>query len=288
MSMETIERHIRELEAIKNYNKVVEEREELFRKVAALEANLKSTCDELARYKEIKVHLPEGREVSLDGARQDFLRARDAEIEKRAGERFEALKLQYETKMRHLVYQRLVEILKGRAWPAEIATVIRAEANQRADGILYDKERWPDRFKEYYQKEVGAGIKSGLDSEFEKRVKENADAKAQARLSELVNTVWPVWFAQNIEPRVAELERKANENAFQLLRGPWTFTCDRCGVNCSEELAPFGIEQLLRKGRVEIDCVNPACEDVSFFSRRGHRFQVSLHELIEVYIRRES
>jgi len=286
--METVERYIRDLEAIKNYNKVVEEREELLRKVAVLEANLKSTCDELARYKEIKVHLPEGGEVSLAGARQDFLRARDAEIEKRATQRFETLKREYEIKMPQMVHQRLIQVVKDRAWPAEIAAVVRAEAEERVDRILYEKEKWPNRFKGYYQKEVGAGIKSGLDSEFEKRVKENADAKAQARLSELVNQAWPVWFAQNTEPRVAELERKANENAVQLLRGPWAFTCDRCGVNCSAELAPFGIEQLLRKGRVEIDCVNPACEDVSFFSRRGNRFQVSLHELIEVCIGRES
>ena len=36
MSMETIERYVQELEAIKNYAKVVEERDELSRKAAAL------------------------------------------------------------------------------------------------------------------------------------------------------------------------------------------------------------------------------------------------------------
>lgn len=288
MSMETIDRYIQELEAIRNYDKVVKARDELRRKLATLEASLKSTSDKLAQYKELKVRLVDGGEISLDEARRDFLRAIDAEIEKRAGERFEALRREYETKMPHLVYQRLVEIVKGRAWPTEIAAVVRAEAEKRADRILYDKEEWPDKFKDYYQTEVQADVKSGLDSEFNRRVEESAKVKVQQRLTELVNAVWPQWFAQNIEPRITELERNANENVFQLLKGPWTFICDRCETSSDYELTPLGVEELLRKGRIQIECVNPACEDRSLFSSRRHRFQVSLHDLVEFYIRRES
>jgi len=231
------------------------------------------------------VRLADGEEVSLGEARRDFLRAMDAEIEDRATERFEALKLQYEAKMPQLVYQRLVETLKGRLWPKEIATVIWAEVEKRVDGILYHSENWPQRFKEYYRKEVGAGVKSGLDSEFERRVEEGAEARARKRLSELANAAWPVWFRENIEPRVTELERKVNENALQLLRGSWTFTCDRCGTKFDDELTSFGIEELLRKGQVQIECINPACEDHSWFSSHRHRFQVSLHDLIEAKLR---
>jgi len=285
MSMEAVERYIRDLEAIKNYSKVVKERDELSKKAGALEASLKSTSEELARFRELKVRLIDGREISLDEARRDFLTAMDGEIEKRASERFEALKLQYEAKMPQLVYQRLVETLKGRLWSREIATVIRAEVEKRVDGILYHSENWPDRFKEYYQKEVGAGVKSGLDSEFERRVEERAQARARERLSELVNAVWPLWFGQNIAPRITELERKANENALQLLRGPWPFTCDRCGTKFDDELTSFGVERLLAKGQIQIECVNPACEDHSLFSSRRHRFQVTLYDLIEVHIR---
>jgi len=212
----------------------------------------------------------------------------DAEIEGRAGERFEVLKREYETKMPGLVYQRMLEILKAKARPAEIAAVVRAEAEKRVNGILYHSENWPYRFKEYYQKEVEAGVKSGLNSEFERKVEERAEARARQRLSQLVNAVWPVWFNENIEPRVSEPERKANENILQLLRGPWTFTCDRCGTKFDDELTPFGIEGLLTKGLIQIECINPACEDRSLFFSRRHRFKVSLHELIELYITGES
>jgi len=114
MSMEAIEKYICELEAIRNYDKVVRERDELSKKASTLETSLKRTSEELARFKELKARLTDGGDVSLDGARQDFLRAMDAEIEKRAGERFEILKREYESKMPRLVYQRLVETLKGR------------------------------------------------------------------------------------------------------------------------------------------------------------------------------
>ncbi len=288
MSMETIEKYIRELEAIKNYDKVVKERDELSRKVAALEAGLKSTSQELAGYKELKVRLVDGGETSLDEARRDFLTAMDTEIERRGGERFEALKREHEGEMPRLVYKRLVEILKAPARPGEIAAIIRAEVEKRVNGILYHSQNWPDRFKQYYQKELEAGIKSGLDSEFERRVEEGAETRARERLGELVSAAWPGWFSANIEPRITELEREINENTLQLLKGPWIFTCDQCCATFSDELTAFGVEELLTKGQVQIECIDPACEDRSWFSSHRHRFQVSLHDLVEVYIRRES
>lgn len=287
MSMANIERYIRELEAVKNYDKVVKERDELSKKVAALETGLKSTSQELAGYKELKVRLVDGGETSLDEARRDFLTAMDTEIERRGGERFEALKREYEGEMPRLVYKRLVEILKAPARPEEIAAVIRAEAEKKVKGILYHIENWPDRFKQYYRKEVGAGVNSGLDSEFSRRVEESAEVKARQRLSELVSVAWPAWFNKNIHPRIAELETRAKENALELLKGPWTFTCDRCGTRFNDELSAFGVEELVRKGEVRVDCDNPACQDHSLLSSGRHRFKVSLYDLIEVYIRRE-
>jgi len=64
MSMETIERYIQELEAIKDYDKVVKARDELSRKVATLEASLKSTSDDLARFKGLQVRLANGKNIA--------------------------------------------------------------------------------------------------------------------------------------------------------------------------------------------------------------------------------
>jgi len=283
MSIETVERYIQELEAIKNYSEVKREKEELSHKIEELKASLDNALKEVSSLKGLKAHL-DGAEMTLEEARLDFIRAQDAEIEKRAAERFEALKLEYEAKMPQLVYQRLIEIFKGRLWPKEIATVVKAETEERANGILYHSENWPDKFKEYHQKQVEAGVKSGLDAEFNKRVEERANMRAQQRLRELKNEEWPKWFNANIEPRIAELQAKVNANALQLLKGPWTFTCDRCGTRFDAEVTAEGIEQLLRSGQVKSECANPQCEDHSLFSTRRHTLQVSLHDLIKVRI----
>lgn len=285
MSVEVVERYIRELEAIKNYGKVLKERDELSVKAAALEASLKRTSEELAGLRHFKVHLGDGEGISLDEARRDFLRAMGGEIEKRAGESFEALKLEYEAKMPRLVYERLIKIIKGRAWPAEMATVIGAEVEKRVNGTLYHSENWPDRFRGYYQKEVEAGVKSGLDVEFQRGVEEGAEVRARKRLRELTSAEWPRWFDANIEPRIAELEGKIEENAFQLLRGPWTFSCERCGTRFDDELTSSEIEGLLMTGWFHIECINPACEDNFLLFSRRHRFQVSLRDLTEVKLR---
>jgi len=112
----------------------------------------------------------------------------------------------------------------------------------------------------------------------------SAEASARQRLRELKNEEWPKWFNANIEPRIAELQAKVNANALQLLKGPWTFTCDRCGTRFDAEVTAEGIEQLLRSGQVKSECANPQCEDHSLFSTRRHTLQVSLHDLIKVRI----
>ena len=64
---------------------------------------------------------------------------------------------------------------------------------------------------------------------------------------------------------------------------------DRCRATfLRDEVTLFGIEGLLTKGQIQIECIDPACEESSWFSSYRHRFQVSLYDLIEVYIRGES
>ena len=288
MSLQNLERYIQELEAINNYSNVMKESEELSGKVAALEASLGNTSAELAGYKELKVQLGDGGEISLEGARLDFLKAMDSETEKRANESFNALKLEYEAKMPQLVYQRLVEILKGQAWPLEMAAILGDEVAKSVDRILYHSENWPDEFKVYYQEQVDTNVQSNLNAEFKQRVEEKAEMEAQQRLSELVNAVWPVWFNNKIQPLVTELERKANENAFQLLIGPWTFTCDQCDSKYSIELTSAVVTELLGQGWIQIECINPECKDISLFSSRRHQVRVSVRELIEACITPES
>jgi len=283
MSIETAERYIQELEAIKNYPQVKRDKEKFSQKVEELKVSLDNALKEVSALKGSKANL-DGAQMTLEEARLDFIRAQDAEVEKRAADKFEKLKGDYESKMPQLVYQRLRDILKQPGLPKEIAKPIDTEAKKKADAILRDPDNWPPWFRELYEEEVEKKVSAGLNQEFNARVETAAITRARQRLKELTATEWPTWYRTNVEPQIATLESKIDVGALQLLTGPWMFTCDRCGTKFNGELNASGIEELLREGLVRIECSNAACEDSSWFSRRRHTFTVSLHKLIESHI----
>ncbi|MBA7547261.1 hypothetical protein ES705_39669 [subsurface metagenome] len=280
MSIETAERHIQELEAIKNYPQVKRDKEKLSQKVEELKVSLDNTLKEVSSLKGSKAKL-DGTKMTLEEARLDFIRVQDAEIEGRTAERFQKLKTDYESKMPQLVYQRLRDILKQPGLPKEIAKPIDTEAKKKADAMLRDPDNWPPWFRELYEKEVEKKVTAGLNQEFNARVETAAITRARQRLKELIATEWPTWYRTHVEPQIAALESKIDVDALQLLMGPWEFTCDRCGTSSNAELTAGEIEQLLRTGQIKVACANPDCEDRSLFSTRRHTFMVSLYTLIE-------
>jgi len=283
MNIDTIERYIQELEAIKNYPQVKRDKEELSYKIEELKISLGHALQEVSTFKRLKANLA-GAEMTLEEASLDFIRAQNAEIEKRAAVRFEELKGGYESRMPQLVYQRLRDILKQPGLPEEIAKPIDSEAKKKADAILRDPDNWPPWFRKLYKEEVEKEGSAGLNEEFNARVETAAVARARQRLNELTSTEWPAWYQANVAPRIIELENKINTGALQLLIGPWGFTCDQCGTSSNGELTAGEIEQLLRTGQIKVACGNPDCEDKGWFSSRRHTFYVSMQNLIEVRI----
>jgi hypothetical protein len=283
MSMENTERYLQELEAIKNYAEVKRDKEKLAQENKELRANLDGALKEGSSLRSSKAKL-DGAEMTLEEARLDFIRAQDAEVEKRAADRFDKLKADYESKLPQLVYERLGDTLKQPRLPQEIAKLIDTEANQKADAILRQENTWPQWFKKLCDDAVKKKVSAGLNQEFDARVETAATARAQQKLTELTDIQWPAWYGANIEPRIAELESKIYVGVFELLKGPWVLTCDRCATNFTTELTVEGIEQMLRTGQIKVACTNPSCEDTGFFSSHRHTLSVSLRDLIGIRI----
>lgn len=101
-------------------------------------------------------------------------------------------------------------------------------------------------------------------------------ARARQRLNELTSTEWPAWYQTSVEPKILDLENRIDANVFQLLRGPWVFTCNQCGTRAEDEFTAGEIERLLKTGQIKVACANPECG--------RHTFQVFLHELVEARI----
>jgi len=85
----------------------------------------------------------------------------------------------------------------------------------------------------------------------------------------------------NVTPRVEELRQAFNNNAINRIRGPWSFTCDKCGLPFDITLNSQQIERLLRQGDAEVQCMNPTCIDSNPFSSWRHVLKVTLVDLIE-------
>ena len=249
-----------------------------------LEVELDRVSNELKKLKDFQLKSIGGRNLTLEQARDEFLKAQEFEIERRANEKYSALGADLEARMPKLVYDKLIEIVEKPPWPNEIASAIETRAKEIADEILRDKERWPSWFNELYLEEVRVGVSAGLDAEFERRVEDGATERAEVKLRQLTTIEWPNWLETNVKPKLSDLEAKVKENAIGMLRGPWLIKCDRCGTKQKEiELTERGISDLLSIGHVEKECVNPDCKDWRIWR---HRIRISLYGLIAAYIRR--
>jgi len=286
----TLEKHIKELEALRRYPRVKQERDSLAMEVAHLRekvtvleseasthnelssqlskreveinelaGRLADAGKELASLKSFKVKFPDRAELTLDEMRAQFLHAEEDGIERKVKERLQTLKKDIRRRMPGLVHKRLIQLLESPSWPPEIARAIDTTARQIADDTLGARDQWPDWFRSYYLDEVNTLVKQRLTTEFERRVQ----AEVEKRL-ELM--------------KVGE---------FRELQGTWSFICDRCGRRLAVELSLSDIGSLLRGETVDITCTT--CLDPARFpfllSTVQHKVvSLSLRGLLELYM----
>jgi len=268
MSFETIEAYLHELEALKCYPEV---KEKLRKKASAaqkLGVELGKVSNELKALKEFEIKSIDGRNLTLEQARDEFLKDKETEIERKASEKFEVLRADLDAKMPGLVHDKFVETLGKRSWPKEIASTIQEKAKEIADEILKDKKKWPNWFNEFYLEEVSAR----LNAEFNQRVENGATERAEAKLAHLTRVEWPKWYEANIKPKI-------EENVIRMLGDhPWSIGCDMCGTRQGIQLTEQNISDLLTLGigYIEKECTNPNCTGLI----RRHRIRTFLRDLI--------
>jgi chromosome segregation ATPase len=311
--LESMGRYTKELEALKNYALVKEERDSLAKETAQLknelvqlQAQLESEVSirkelssrlsnseaevrelsirldearkELSSLRDFKAKLPEGSRRSLVEMRDQFLKSEEAEIERRAKARLAELEKGLRSQMPALVYKRLIDLIRRPTWPPEIEKVIDSRARKIADESLQDREKWPAWFKEHYLNEVKELVSKGLDSEFENRVQ----TEAERRLDAMKAGEWKEYAGSKARAIASSLKDLLKE-----LQGTWSFTCERCGRRLALEVDPYDIGSLLRGETKEISCTT--CVDPAPFpfllSTVQHKVaSLSLEGLLELYM----
>ena len=319
MSLEKIEKYIKELQAIKNYDTIKSERDTLQTKLKELEKKLSSQTKKLEELLQAKKNL-EGQvkektqEISSlkkelktkDQAIKDLeenlhrLKSRVNELEKLKAFKDKTLEeaekdllkaKEEEIKKRA---QELFAQMKSRWEKGDKPKEVQTEAVKLVKHIVKTLSRPEPRFfmkeaadaglPEEIEEIINSEVEKRLNAEFNKRVEERAEQISREKLEQKINIAWPHWHKTHVEPKIRMLETKIMNNAINALKGPWTITCDKCGTAFDIELTPQGIEEILRQGYTEIECQNPWCTDFFFLSEQRHKIKVTLRDLIEFYI----
>jgi len=318
LSLERIEQYIRDLEAIKNYEKVRNERDSLKAEIQKLSERIRDLehkilsmekiIEELTRAREELEKEIRDRDEKIEGLMSE-LNDRERKISELTGEveklrsrvkELEELKALSDGRTLKEAEEAFLESMRDRieAEAEELSRniIARWEVSEKPRIVLEESLRILNSVIEYLwgageeppRDLVNAGliekvrgiidseVQRRIDYEFMRRVEEEASKMAGEKLDELVSREWPKWYEKHVAPKIIELESKIRINALTMLRGPWNITCDKCGIKFQVQLTETGLEQLLRTGMTEIECINPNCRD--FLGR--HKIKIYLRDLI--------
>ena len=314
MSFERIDQYIKELEAIKNYEKVKAENASLLARVRELESRLSRERGRVGELLQVIKNLKErvrARDEEIESLREELsvreerikslesevhdLTSRVRELEelkvlaegktlKEAEESFLKAKEGEIREQAQKLFNQMKSEWEERVKPREVSNEAlkwlkhTIEQLSRPEPRNYMKEVVDAGLPEKIEKIINSEVEKRINEEFLKRVDEESSKKALEKLEELKSVEWPNWYRTVVEPRIRQLESMIWSNVMKALEGPWIITCDKCGTRFQAQLTPEGIEELLRTGSVVIECPNPGCVD--FILR--HRIRIKLKQLIEL------
>jgi len=316
LSFEKIDQYVKELEAIKYYDKIKAENIALITKVKELETKLLSEKKKLEELLKINKDLEE--QIKLKDNEVKALRNELRIKEEKIKELEEELK-HLKSRVREL--EELKILTEGKTLKEAEEYFLKVKENEikilAKDLFNKFKSEWErkDKPKEVMNeaikllnhileqlsksrppipKEVidtgllekvreilNSEVEKRINAEFLRRVEEVSEHKALEKLEKLKSIEWPNWYKSVVEPRILQLESKLQSNIIKTLKGPWLITCDKCRTIFQVELTTNEVEDLLRTGDVMTECPNPNCVDTILFITSKHKIRITLRDLIE-------
>lgn len=149
-----------------------------------------------------------------------------------------------------------------------------------------------ERTIEKIDKIIKFEIEKRVDDDFRRRVELESNRRAEAKVKQMVDTEWPKYYRENIEPKAIELETKIKANTLSVLKGPWTIECHICGkrqdnieINTSD-----GIQSLLTNGYIDLKCdgVSILLSDsriTNLLLNSQHNIRIQFLEMIQNYLK---
>jgi hypothetical protein len=276
LSLEKIDRYMSEIEAVKNYEKILKERDLEKEKRLAADAQLaKERSDRNLERQELEKKIEElgSLETLSEGGKtlgeiwNEFFKRQEAEIDKRAQERFEKNKAAWETGEKPKeIMQRAVRLLES-----ALSTM-----SQAIPFTYYEGDLSKSQIPELIRKTLDAEVEHRMDTEFQRSVNAEADRKAGVLFSQLKQREWPNFIKLHVEPRSKALEYQIRQSVMATLAGGWTIPCDKCLTEYKIRLSATQVAAVIG-GHFDFECKNPACRD--FLAK--HKIRVTLLGLVE-------
>ncbi|RLI74132.1 hypothetical protein DRP04_15015 [Archaeoglobales archaeon] len=308
MSLERIERYLKELEAIKHYKEVKREKDELLKKVEELESELRAVRERAKEYSEKIIELE--REITKRGIEianlKSELNAKDGKIRE-----LEETLSEYKLKIAELEEVRATA--EGKTVAEVVEEILRRkedEIKKRSEEIFVKKlEEWrkeeksrevqeeairllsniinalrDDRIPEGVEVNLLEKVRELIDAEVDKRINDEFEKRVEEESNRrFVEKVFfqSEWYKERVEPLILKLYLEIKRDVLKALRGPWNVKCDKCGCVFSTNLSSDEVEELIRRGYVWIEC--PSCEDFLLVWSRRHRIKLELKDLLKYY-----
>ncbi|MGD0329698.1 MAG: hypothetical protein ABSB40_04525 [Nitrososphaeria archaeon] len=269
MSLEKIEQHIKELEALKYYSGTKQERDEALKKVGELESVKTELEKRIADLEQIKV-TSEGK--TIKEAEEAFLRAEQEEIsrkaEEKSNEKYEKWRKDEKPKE---VFDSSVKELKTILQSLSEAPYQAIPSKLAQAGL--DVE---------VKKALNVEVQKRLHVEFNKRVEARAHETALKWFENWKKSELNRWHNEKIMPEIARLETVFSSNIMTVLRDTdFEITCNKCDQISQIKFTGQMISNLITKGKSNLPCINPNCNDP--WTGR-HQIQINLADLIDSMI----
>jgi hypothetical protein len=130
-------------------------------------------------------------------------------------------------------------------------------------------------------------VEKRVNDDFKRRVEVESNLRADAKVKQVVDTEWPKYYRENIEPKVRELETKIKDNTLSVLKGPWTIQCYICGKrqNDTEINYSHGLQSLLINGYVDLKCdrflISLSESPITSVMVNPHDIRIQLSDMIQ-------
>ncbi len=309
MSIEETERAIRELDAVKNFGAQKEQLEKALTDYAALAKELKNCstkledgktervalqkekgrCDEVVKAQQLELENA-GKKISeLTGILEDLQnlrstwegktltevitfeqKAREDEIKRKSEEQSKAVIDGWEKNEKpRQVQEAAVSELR------QILEVLRTSERHDFQAVGVDLET-----AKIVSDLLAVRINERADVEFLNRAGEVARRMAKSMFDRDKKEVWSKYIQEHVGPRLLALENLIKSDFRAFISGEFVVPCDKCKSVNQFNLTSAGVEQLMRRGYLMVECLSEACRG----RFGGHSIRVSLGDFIKVRV----